>query len=58
MLRNKSKQMGSVAQVVWHDKGGCLKYTVHFSKSGARAMCCNSGSELANLLRHFWKKKN
>lgn len=45
MLRNKSKQMGSVAQVVWHDdEGGRIatpKYAARFNQRGARAMCCN-----------------
>lgn len=53
MLWNKSKQMGSVAKVVWHDEEGggiaALKYTVHFNNCGARAMCCNKGCKLANL---------
>lgn len=54
MLWNKSKQMGSMAEVAWHDEGGggmaAQKHTGHLSNGGARAMCCNRGGKLANPL--------
>ena len=69
MLRNKSKQMGSMAKVAWHDEEGggrrtaAQKYTGHFRNDSARAMCCNTACKLANppallgnksqLLAHF-----
>lgn len=57
MLRNKSKQMGSMAKVVWHDgKGGgtvALKYIVQFNHRGARAMSCNRRRKRANLSAHL-----
>lgn len=59
MLRNKSKQMGSMAKVAWHDEEGggrreegggtaAQKYTGHFRNDSARAMCCNTACKLAN----------
>ncbi len=53
MLWNKSKQMGSMAKVAWHDEEGggisAQKYTGHFGNGGARVMSCNRGCKLANL---------
>lgn len=52
MLWNKSKQMGSMAKVVWHDEAGggiaAQKYSGHFSHAGARPVCCNRSCKLAN----------
>ena len=52
MLWNKSKQMGSMAQVVWHDEEGgemaAQKYTGQLSNCCAKAMCCNRGCKPAN----------
>lgn len=52
MLWNKSKQMGSMAKVAWHDEEGggvaAQKYTGHFTNHGARTMCCNRGYKLTN----------
>lgn len=51
MLWNKSKQMGSMAQVAWYNEEGwemaAQKYTGQFSNGCARAVCCNRGCELA-----------
>lgn len=52
MLWNKSKQIGSMAQVAWHDEEGgemaAQKYTGQFSNCCARAMCRNRGCKLVN----------
>lgn len=63
MLWNKSKQMGSVAVVVWHkEKGGgteAQKYSGHFSQVCAKVVSCNKGvvnwTSISNSVQCFFK---